>query len=100
MNLWTFIFIIIIIGATGDAFKKAFQGYQSRKGNEVDRQKIKELAQRVNELENSSGIKVIERRLQALESIVVDGDYILDMKFKKAFGKNDELSRHRATDYL
>ncbi len=86
MNLWTFFCIIIIIGVTGDALKKAFQVPRSRKENEADRQKIKELTRRISELEKRTDIEGIEKRLQALESILVDGEYILDMKFKKAFG--------------
>lgn len=86
MNLWTFFCIIIIIGVTGEALKKAFQGSQSRKESESDRQVIKELTRRISELENREDIKKIEKRLQALESIVVDEDYELDRKFKKAFG--------------
>ena len=95
MNLWTFFCIIVIIGVAGDALKKIFQGGQSGKRNVTDRQKINELTRRVNELENRTDIKEIEKRLQSLESIVVDEDYILDRKFKKAFGKNDEPSRAR-----
>ena len=100
MNLWTFICIIVIIGVAGDAFKKVSKGSRSRKDNEADKQKLKELTLRINKLENRSDIKEIEKRLQALESIVVDDDYMLDMKFKKAFGKNDDTSRHQAAGYL
>ena len=100
MNLWTFFCIIIIIGVTGDALKKAFQGCRSRKDNEVERQKIMELTRRVQELEKMTDTKNIEKRLQALESIVVDEDYILDMKFKKAFAENREFSRHQTRGYL
>ena len=85
MNLWTFFCIIIIIGVTGDALKKAFQGNQARKDSDADIQKIRELTRRVNELENRTDTIEIERRLQALESIVVDEEYILNKKFKKAF---------------
>ena len=86
MNPWTFICIIILIGVTGDALKKIFHGSQAMKDNAADRQKIKELTQRIIELESRTDMKRIERRLQVLESIVVDKDYELDMKFKKAFG--------------
>ena len=51
MNIWTFICIIIIIGATGDALKKAFHGSSSRKDSRADRLKIEELIQRIEELE-------------------------------------------------
>lgn len=96
MNIWTFFCIIIIIGVTGDALKKAFQGSQTKKSSDADMQKIRELTRRVNELESRTDTKEIERRLQALESIVVDGDYILDKKFKKAFGEEDKRSREHA----
>ena len=86
MNLWTFICIIIIIGVAGDALKKIFQGCQSRKDQKTAGQKIEELTRRIDELESRTGLKEIERRLEALESIVVNEDYNLDMKFKKAFG--------------
>ena len=46
-------------------------------------QEIDDLKQRLYDLENSLGIKGIEKRLQALETIVVDSDYQLSMKFKR-----------------
>jgi hypothetical protein len=85
MNFWTFICIIIVIGVAGDAVKKAFHGSSSKKDLEIDRQAVKELTRRINELEKRTDFEQIERRVQALESIMVDGDYVLDMKFKKAF---------------
>ena len=86
MNLWTFLCVIIIIGVIGDALKKAFQGVQSKKDKDSETIKINELMQRISELENRSDIKVLEKRIEALETIIVDSDYILDMKFKKAMG--------------
>jgi len=86
MNLWTFFCIIIIIGVAGEALKKVFQGHQSGKCSETDRQVIIELRRRICELEKRENTKEIEKRLQSLEAIVVDGEYILDKKFKKAFG--------------
>ena len=100
MNLWTFLCVIIIIGVTGDALKKAFQGSRTRKDGGIESQKIKDLTRRINELENRTDSKEIDKRLQALESIVVDEDYILDRKFKKAFDKNDDLHRQDAAGYL
>ncbi|MBN2418966.1 MAG: hypothetical protein JXL81_06245 [Deltaproteobacteria bacterium] len=88
MNLWTFICIIIIIGVIADLLKKIIQGSQNRIKSGPERQKIDELIQRINNLESRKDLKAIEKRLQALESIVVDSDYVLDMKFKKAFGKD------------
>ena len=100
MNLWTFFCVIIIIGVTGDALKKAFQGSRSGRDAGIESQKIKELARRISELENRTNFNEIEKRLQALESIVVDEDYVLDRKFKKAFGKNNDLPRQQAEGYL
>ena len=86
MSFWTFICVIILIGVAGDALKKAFQGFQSGKKSSSDRQYIAELTRRINELEKRSDLEEFERRLQALEAIVVDSDYILNMKFKRAMG--------------
>lgn len=86
MNFWTFICTIIIIGAAGDALKKAFQVSRSKKNNDLGRQKIDELTRRIDELEKQPDIKNLEQRIQTLETIVVDSDYILDMKFKRSLG--------------
>ena len=86
MSIWTLICIIIIISVSGDALRKVFQGLQIKKSNELTAKKINDLLRRIDELENQSGIHGIERRLQALEAIVVDDEYILKNKFKKAFG--------------
>ena len=51
-----------------------------------ENKKINDLLRRIDELENQSGIQGIERRLQALEAIVVDDEYILKNKFRKAIG--------------
>lgn len=87
MNFWTFVGIIIIIGVIGDALKKALQGISFKKANESTSQKIEELRRRINDLEGQADIKEIEKRVQALEAIVVDDDYILSRKFKKAMGE-------------
>lgn len=86
MSFWTFVGVIIIIGAIGDAFKKAFQGSQFKKANEDINEKIVELMRRINELESRTDYKEIEKRLQALEAIVVDDEYILNTKFKQVMG--------------
>ena len=87
MSFWTFVGIIIIIGAVGNAFKKANQGISFKKANEATRQDIEDLIWRMNELEGRTDLKKIEKRIQALEAIVVDDDYILNSKFKKAMGE-------------
>jgi hypothetical protein len=86
MSFWTFVGIIIIIGAIGDALKKAFQGSQFKKANEDINEKVVELTRRINELESRTDYKEIEKRLQALEAIVVDDEYILNTKFKRVMG--------------
>lgn len=86
MSIWTLICIIIIISVSGSALRKAFQGLQIKKANELSAEKINDLLRRIDELENQSGIHGIERRLQALEAIVVDDEYILKKKFREAIG--------------
>ena len=86
MNFITFIFIIIIIGVTGDAVKKALQGYNSGKTEKEESQQIVELTRRINELEKRTDTKSLEKRLQALEAIVVDEEFTLNRKFRRAMG--------------
>ncbi|MFC1494788.1 hypothetical protein ACFL6W_05875 [Thermodesulfobacteriota bacterium] len=87
MSFWTFVGIIIIISIMGDALKKAFQGTRFKKTNEMTNQRIEALIRRIDELEGLADIRNIEKRVQALEAIVVDDDYILNSKFKKAMGE-------------
>lgn len=87
MGFWTFVGVIIIIGAIGDALKKAFQGSHFKKANEDISETIEELTRRINELESRTDYKKIEKRLQALETIVVDDEYILNTKFRKVMGE-------------
>lgn len=91
MDLWTFIIILVIIGAFKDVYKRKYQKPQTNKAGKVFNQEIDDLKQRINELEKNSG-KEIDKRLQALETIVVDSDYQLNMKFKKAFKEDGESS--------
>ena len=91
MDFWTFVGIIVIISVTGDALRKAFTGFQFRKASEVSKREIEDLKRRMAELENQAGKKEIEKRLQAVETIVVDGSYALNMEIKKALeGKPDK----------
>ena len=87
MSFWTFVGIIIIISVMGDALNKTFQGTRFKKTNEMTNQRIEALIQRIDELEDLADIRGIEKRVQALETIVVDDDYILNSKFKKAMGE-------------
>ena len=83
MDLWTFIIILVIIGAFKDVIKRKYHGPHSDKtGNAID-QEIDDLRQRIYNLENHPDMKRIEKRLQAIETIVVDSDYQLKMKFKR-----------------
>ena len=83
MDLWTFIIILVIIGAFKDVIKRKYQESHSDKtGNAID-QEIDDLKQRIHKLENQLSIENIEKRLQAIETIVVDNDYQLNMKFKR-----------------
>ena len=83
MDFLTFILILVIIGAFKDVIKIRYQRSYSDKSGKVIYQEIDDLKQRLYDLENSLGIKGIEKRLQALETIVVDSDYQLSMKFKR-----------------
>ena len=77
MDCWTSITIIAIVVVLGSISYKAATALQAKKSKEID-----DLKQRLNELEKTSN-KRIEKRVRALESIVVDGDYLLSMKFKE-----------------
>ena len=82
MDFWTFITIIVIIVISGNVRKKADIALQADKVRETTEKEIDDLKQRVNKLEKFSK-KGVEKRLQAIETIVVDSDYQLNMKFKK-----------------
>ncbi len=83
MDLLTFIIIIVIICTLKDLIKRKHHEPHSDKSGKNIYQEIDDLKQRLYDLENSPGIKRIEKRLQALETIVVDSDYQLSMKFKR-----------------
>ena len=87
MSFWTFVGIIIIINIIGDVLKKALQGNRFKKANEITNRRIEALLRRIDELESLADIRGIEKRLQALEAIVVDDEYILNRKFKRAMGE-------------
>ena len=88
MDFWTFITIIVIIVIFGNARNKAYIELQVNKMRENTRKEIEDLRQRVNELEKLPE-KGIEKRLQAIETIVVDSDYHLTMKFKELIQEDD-----------
>ena len=82
MDFWTFITVIVIIIVSGDVVKKVSKSLLVFKLRKIHKKEIDALKSRVNELENYPG-QEIEKRLQAIESIVVDPEYDLKMKFKK-----------------
>lgn len=82
MDFWTFITIAMIIYVLDNVRSKADRGFQTNTVREVTKKEIDDLKQRVNELEKFSKIS-IEKRHRAVETIVVDSDYHLTMKFKE-----------------
>lgn len=93
MDFWTFIIIIVIIGAFKDVLKRKYQTSRSVVAGKGIDQEIYDLKQRIEELENLANTKRIEKRIQALETIITDSDYYLDRKFKKVFREDAESSK-------
>jgi hypothetical protein len=85
MNFWTFAILVVIIIGVGDFVKKSLKGSQTNNEGKTTDEKIEELRSRLDDLENDMKHK-IEKRLQAIESIVVDSEYNLEMKFKRVIG--------------
>lgn len=82
MNFFTFVILIVIITVLGDILKKAFKGSQTdNEGKTTDTEK-EELEARIDELESYMKHQ-IDKRLQAIETIVVDSEFNLEMKFKR-----------------
>lgn len=76
-----------MIFVSGNIRNKANIELQVGKLREITKKEIDDLKQPVNELEKFSQ-KGIEKRLQTIETIVVDDDYHLTMKFKKLLEDN------------
>ena len=85
MTIWTFVILIVIITVAGDVIKKALEESQSSNVGKTNDKEIEELKLRIDELDSYMKHK-IERRLQAIETIVVDREYNLEMKFKRVIG--------------
>lgn len=83
MDFWTFIIILVLIGALKEIVIKKYQRLYPDKTITFVEQEINELKQRIYYLEYHTDIKSIEKRLQAIETIVVDSDYELDTRFKR-----------------
>lgn len=85
MTIWIFVALILVIIVSGDVVKKALKGSQSNNAGDTTDKEIEELKSRMDELDNYMKNK-IEKRLQAIETIVVDSEYNLEMKFKRVIG--------------
>lgn len=86
MNFFTFVILIVIITVSGDILKKAFKGSQTDNARKTTNKETEELKLRLDELDSYMKHQ-IEKRLQAIETIVVDSEYNLEMKFKKVIGE-------------
>ena len=82
MDFWTFIILIVIIIVAGDVVKKALHSYQINTSKKSAEKEIEKIKVQMNELDNYTKYR-IEKRLQAIETIVVSNEYNLDMKFKR-----------------
>lgn len=82
MDFWTFVTTIVIIIVSGDVIKNLFNSLHVYKANKINIKEIDNMKRRVNDVDSYSK-QIIEKRLQAIESIVVDTEYDLKMKFKK-----------------
>ena len=82
MAFWTFVILIVIIIVAGDVVKKALKVSQANNAGKTIDKEIEELKVRIDKLDNHTKRR-IEKRLQAIETIVVDSEYNLEMKFKR-----------------
>ena len=72
----------MIIVVSGDVIKKYFTRFQANREKYAAKKEIHNLKRRVMELEIYNKRK-IEKRLQAIETIVVDREYDLRVKFEE-----------------
>ncbi len=82
MHVLIFVALIVIIIVAGDVVKKALKGSQTNNAGKTNDRELDELKVRIDELDNHTKHR-IEKRLQAIETIVVDSEYNLEMKFKR-----------------
>lgn len=82
MDFWTFAILIVIIIVAGDIIKKALHSSQVSASEKSTDKKIEKIKVQMDELDNYTKYR-IEKRLQAIETIVVSSEYNLDMKFKR-----------------
>ena len=93
MHFLTFVTLIVIIIVAGDVLKKSLKGSQTNNAGKTTDKEIEELKLRIDELDNYTKHK-IERRLQAIETIVVDSEYNLEMKFKEILEDDNNEDRY------
>ena len=82
MDFWTFAILIVIIIVAGDVVKKALHNSQFNASKKSAEKEIEKIKVQMDELDNYTKYR-IEKRLQAIETIVVSSDYNLDMKFNR-----------------
>ena len=82
MDFWTFVILIVIIIVAGDIVKKALYSYRVNGSEKSAEKEIEKIKVQMDELDNYTKYR-IEKRLQAIETIVVSSEYNLDMKFKR-----------------
>ena len=82
MDFRAFVILIIIIIVAGDVLKKAAHAFQVNTSEKKTEKEIEKLKVYMDELDNYTKHR-IEKRLQAIETIVVDSEYNLEMKFKR-----------------
>ena len=82
MDFWTFAILIVIIIVAGDVVKKALHSSQGNASEKSAEKEIEKIKVQMDELDNYTKYR-IEKRLQAIETIVVSSEYNLDMKFKR-----------------
>ena len=82
MDFWTFVILIVIIIVAGDILKKALHSSQVNATEKSAEKEIEKIKVQMDELDNYTKYR-IEKRLQAIETIVVSSEYNLDMEFKR-----------------
>ena len=71
---------LFVIGIT---FSRCFSAWTAAKKGNVDHEKIRELEQRIHELEAAQTVKALQERVQTLEEIVVSEEFELKKKFRQ-----------------
>ena len=82
VDFFTFITMNVIIVVSGGVIKNYFTYFQPNRDRSKKIKDINMLKKQIEELKKYP-VRDIEKRLQTIESIVVDQEYNLIMKFKK-----------------